>query len=253
MATTRAQARALLLLLLLFSSAPLLPDAATTTKQKIAVVYRDFTAGHPDFGRTPKFPSALVEGCVWNSLNAAGKPVLRPECLETAITTVKGSSPLFGIGKMYTNASNFDMWYADSTPSVNGVLEFIGEEKSVSNRPVTMVYEYESEAFHPLKGAGCTKSKADETFNYDNYNYLFTTELTLDFEYQGGESYYFKGDDDVWVFINGKLALDLGGTHRAIGKEINLDTLAAKLGIVKSTPGNARYVWWRVGKRARHV
>ena len=106
-----------LLLLLLFSSSPLLPDAASPiTKQNIAVVYRDFTAEHPDFGRTPMFPSAVVEGCVWNSLNAAGKPVLRPECVD---------------GKVYTNASNFAMWYADSTPSINGVLEFIGEEKSV--------------------------------------------------------------------------------------------------------------------------
>ena len=40
----------------------------------------------------------------------------------------------------------------------------------------------------------------------------------------------------MWVFINGWLAIDLGGVHTAETASVNLDTQAATLGI---TPGNS--------------
>ena len=45
------------------------------------------------------------------------------------------------------------------------------------------------------------------------------------FRYQGGEVFSFEGDDDMFVFIDARLALDLGGVHSTESGSVELDTL----------------------------
>ena len=62
-------------------------------------------------------------------------------------------------------------------------------------------------------------------------NFHFTTEIRGTFKYEGGEQFTFKGDDDVWVFVNGKLGLDIGGVHGVKTDTLDFDAMAGDLGI----------------------
>lgn len=86
-----------------------------------------------------------------------------------------------------------------------------------------------------------TSSAADA----NNYNYGFGTRIDLTFrltedgtvlDKNGNKvpiEFNFSGDDDVWVFIDGKLALDIGGDHSAVSGKLNFKTKEATVYGVK--------------------
>jgi len=84
-------------------------------------------------------------------------------------------------------------------------------------------YGYINDNFYPIDGRGFGNY-------YNGHNYHFTFELHTRFSYQGGEVFTFRGDDDVWVFINNELAVDLGGVHKAEDSTIYLDNLGLSIG-----------------------
>ena len=78
-----------------------------------------------------------------------------------------------------------------------------------TGQPVTYHYDQgqpDDRTCHAYQGLGFGNSWA-------NHNYSFTTELRYWFQYEGNENLKFTGDDDVWVFINGTMAVEMPGTH----------------------------------------
>lgn len=162
-------------------------------------IARDFTTDHPDFGQE----RTDGPGFVLSELGEDRKPIHNDS------------------GDPETEIVQFEDWYHNVEDNDPYIIELWLE-------PVGDAFVFDSGMFFPLDGVG------DQTFDSHDgepHNFHFTSEFHTFFQYKGGEEFLFRGDDDVWIFINGKIAVDLGGVHGPQEGSVILDEDAEKLGI----------------------
>lgn len=183
-------------------------DASTIT---LTGTIRDFScrvclapagiSNHPDFEWGI---SGLTRGLVSPTLSADKKPEF------------VGAPGAGGI----TSAASFSQWFTD-TPGVN-----VSQQHSITLNemaPGSDFYEYVNPNFFPIDGMLLGNQ-------YLFHNYHFTYAINTKFTYKPGQVFGFTGDDDVYLYIDSKLALDLGGVHTAETGIVNLDTLGLTSG-----------------------
>jgi fibro-slime domain-containing protein len=201
-----------------------------TPTRTLPGVVRDFSEDHSDMEPCDELDCRSEKGMITTALGADGKPVLSEDR---------------GEGSTVQSTESFNQWFND----VEGVNVSVPFSLRMTQRfaPRRLVFDSANPPSGSPAGFGVSPKgffpidDLNETTR--PHNYSFTYEVTSFIEYTGGETLTVRGDDDIFVFIDRKLVIDLGGIHLPQEAIVELDDLGLE-------PGNYDF---RIFFAERHV
>lgn len=262
---TRPRSRCASSALALLAAATVTSDAGadadgwrrTITINAVVRDFRPFTesGGHEDFQRfysgyprmglvtetlgsdgRPELASRFGDWRVSNYADLEGRAVRPQLVIDGIVPGIEGHLLPATSASIWSSAS-FDTWFRD-VPGVN--LSTMVPLVLVETTPGSGEYVFDAAAADPyynplfadlpIPGFFPINDRLFGNFaGFDggSTNYHFTTEFAATFVHQAGtdRTFQFRGDDDVWVYINGRLVIELGGIHGADVQTIAVDEL----------------------------
>jgi len=213
------------------------PGKLGLCEYQMAATVRDFSIENLDFDFSSPLGNALIKGIVEKNLRATDR---RP--VRSAVPGMAGGTNIF---------NDFDSWW--KTDETNPDPAKRSYETCVDipmGKTGDGMWEFDSyrtpdRGFWPIDDFNMHHENSKPSCYVDPlgqyktdqppHNMNFCMESHAKFIYTKGQTFSFRGDDDVWVFINDKLVIDLGGIHEAKADSVNLDTL----GLTE----NKEYTW----------
>lgn len=204
---------------MLFSILPLSAAAADGQSVDLSVTVRDFRAD----GILFEGDMLESEGLVQKTLGADKKPVYNLEVWRE----------LYGESIVMSDLTAFfnDVDGVNAKTTKTLTLEPDGNGYWQIHSSIDE-YGNEQDGFFPIDNELFGNSFVQDGETVDpGHNFHFSVEIHTRFKYVNGGVFDFSGDDDVWVFFNGQLVIDLGGIHGESGSYIELDEIAQDIGI----------------------
>lgn len=226
-------------------------DASAPSELRLMGVVRDFkersvAGGHTDFERNPTAGFAHYVNIMADTLDdehkpafrstgnkvtterkdAQGRNVIPPKSYIAAMSGDRNGAVSTSAGGAVENAAGVAQWFRDVPgTNVSRTLELVLKRVGTSN-----IYSFDDRTdpvystrggFFPINGELFGNSAGDTK------NFHFTYELNTEFTYKknAGQIFTFTGDDDVLVYVDGKLVIDIGGIHSAVSQTIDMDRL----------------------------